>query len=62
MYEDDIFRHISPREFDEIDLNTVTLVDLREPHEVQASGIEDALVMPFSKGYDQFDTLPQDRP
>ena len=53
---------ITPEEFAEVSPAAVTLVDLREPDEVLVSGIPEALNMPFSAGFAQFETIPQDKP
>ena len=56
------FKHISAEEFTKLDLNKYTLVDLREPDEVLVSGIEGAINIPFSQGFDKFDDIPKDKP
>ena len=62
MSAEDGFKHISAEEFRDIDFNTVTLLDLREPDEVLVNGIEGALNMPFSGGFDKLYSLPKDKP
>ena len=56
------FSRITPEEFAKLNPAAVTLVDLREPDEVLVSGIPEALNMPFSMGFAQFETIPQDKP
>ncbi len=62
MSEQEQYRHISAEEFAALDFNTVTLLDLREPDEVLVSGIEGAINLPFSGGFDALDTVPKDKP
>ena len=50
MSDQENYRHISAEEFAELDFDTVTLLDLREPDEVLVSGIESAINLPFSGG------------
>ena len=56
------FGRISAEEFSKLDFNTVTLLDLREPDEVLVSGIEGAINIPFSAGFDKLDSVPKDKP
>ena len=56
------FKHISAKEFAELDYSNVTLVDLREPDEVLVSGIVGAINLPFSKGFGKYDAIPKDKP
>ena len=56
------FKHISANDFAKLDLKKYTLVDLREPDEVLVSGIEGAINIPFSQGFDKFDSIPKDKP
>lgn len=62
MSNEETFRHISAEEFSELDFSTVTLLDLREPDEVLVSGIEGAINLPFSAGFEKLDTVPKDKP
>ena len=56
------YKHITAEEFAKLDLSTFTLVDLREPDEVLVSGLEGAINIPFSGGFDRLDTIPKDKP
>ena len=56
------YKHISAEEFANIDHDKVTLVDLREPDELLVSGIDSAINIPFSGGFDKLDTIPKDKP
>ena len=56
------YKHISAEEFANIDHSKVTLVDLREPDELLVSGIDSAINIPFSGGFDKLDTIPKDKP
>ena len=56
------FKHISANDFAKLDFKKYTLVDLREPDEVLVSGIEGAVNIPFSQGFDKFDDIPKDKP
>lgn len=62
MNDCDNYKHISAEEFSKLDRDTVTLLDLREPDEVLVSGIEGAINMPFSGGFDALDTIPKEKP
>ena len=62
MAERDDYGHISPEEFAKLDYGKYTLLDLREPDEVLISGIEGAINLPFSGGFDKLDTIPKDKP
>ena len=52
--EETTYKHITAEEFSELDFNKVTLIDLREPDEVLVSGIDNAINIPFSGGFDNF--------
>lgn len=60
--DQDQYKHLSAEEFAKLDLDAVTLVDLREPDEVLISGIKSAINMPFSGGFGRLDTVPKDKP
>ncbi len=60
--EESTYKHISAEEFANIDHDKVTLVDLREPDELLVSGIDSAINIPFSGGFDKLDTIPKDKP
>ncbi|MBP5706744.1 MAG: DsrE/DsrF/DrsH-like family protein [Spirochaetales bacterium] len=60
--QNETFKHISAKEFAELDRSKVTLVDLREPDEVLINGIDGAINLPFSKGFGKYDTIPKDKP
>ena len=60
--EESTFKHISANDFAKLDFKKYTLVDLREPDEVLVSGIEGAVNIPFSQGFDKFDDIPKDKP
>ncbi len=62
MAEESEFKVITPKEFDELDFNTVTLVDLREEAEVIVSGIEGAINIPFGDFATRLDDIPNDKP
>ena len=62
MSDQETFEHLTPEEFSKLDLSSVTLLDLREPDEVLVSGIEGAINLPFSGGFDRVDTIPKDKP
>ena len=62
MSEQDGYKHISAEEFSKLDLGNYTLVDLREPDEVLVSGIRSAVNIPFSSGFDKFDSISDDKP
>ncbi len=56
------FRRYTPEEFLDLDPETVTLVDLREPEDVSVYPLGGALLMPFSKGFGAIDSIPKDKP
>lgn len=56
------FRHWSPEEFLDLDPDTVTLVDLREPEDVSVYPLDGAIPLPFSRGFGDLDTIPKDKP
>lgn len=62
MSNEETFRHISAEEFSGLDFSTVTLLDLREPDEVLVSGIDGAINLPFSAGFEKLDAVPKDKP
>ncbi|MBT1165771.1 rhodanese-like domain-containing protein [Bifidobacterium simiarum] len=53
---------MTPEEFANLDYGTVTLLDLREPHEVEAHGIPGAINVPFDPLPHVLRTVPKDRP
>jgi len=57
-----IYKDITAKEFKELDFNSVTLVDLREPDEVLVSGIEGAINIPFSSFPKGIDDIPKNKP
>ncbi|MBP5151359.1 MAG: rhodanese-like domain-containing protein, partial [Lachnospiraceae bacterium] len=62
MSEVEEFGRITAGEFAKLNFDTVTLLDLREPDEVLVSGIEGAINIPFSAGFDKLDSVPKDKP
>ena len=56
------YKHISAEDFLKTDWKGITLVDLREPDELLVSGIEGAINIPFSGGFEKLDTIPKDKP
>ena len=62
MSETETFKRIDPREFLSLDLDSYTLVDLREPDEVLIGGIDGAMNVPFSRFYAEIDNIPRDKP
>lgn len=62
MFDEDEIRQISPEEFAALDYSTVTLLDLREPHEVEAHGIDGAINAPFDPLARVLRTVPKDKP
>lgn len=62
MSNEDSFKHISAEDFSKLDFNDYTLIDLREPDEVLVSGIDSAVNLPFSAGFDKLDSIPKDKP
>ena len=62
MSDQETYKHLTPEEFAKLDLSKITLLDLREPDEVLVSGIEGAINLPFSGGFDKLDTIPKDKP
>ena len=62
MSSENTGKHISAEQFSKLDFDTVTLLDLREPDEVLVSGIEGAINLPFSGGFNKLDTVPRDKP
>ena len=59
---DSAYKHITAEEFAKMDYKAVTIVDLREPDELLVSGIDGAINIPFSGGFDKLDTIPKDKP
>ena len=62
MNEQENYKHITAEEFSKLDFSTVTLLDLREPDEVLVSGLESAINIPFSGGFNKLDAIPKDKP
>ncbi len=62
MSSQENYKHLSPESFAELDFDTVTLLDVREPDEVMVSGIEGAFNLPFSECPEKLDTVPKDKP
>ena len=56
------YKSMTPREFAELDFSQYTLLDLREPSELIADGIEGALNMPVSQGLGALATVPAGKP
>lgn len=59
--KEDLFRHITAREFASLDFNKYTIVDLREPDEVITGSISGALNIPFHAFYSELDRIPKDK-
>lgn len=55
------YRHITPEEFAELDPNTVTLLDLREPADFAAHPVEGAINAPLDPLAHVLKTVPEDR-
>lgn len=53
---------MTPEQFAHLDYSTVTLLDLREPHEVAAHGIAGAINAPFDPLAAVLRDVPKDRP
>ena len=62
MSEQETYKHLTPEEFAKLDWGSITLLDLREPDEVLVNGIEGAINLPFSGGFDKLDSIPKDKP
>ena len=62
MSEQETYKHLTPEEFTKLDWGSITLLDLREPDEVLVNGIEGAINLPFSGGFDKLDSIPKDKP
>ncbi|PJM72664.1 sulfurtransferase [Bifidobacterium primatium] len=64
MFDDDEIevRQMTPEEFAGLDYSSVTLLDLREPHEVAAHGIPGALNVPFDPLPHVLRNVPKDKP
>ncbi len=60
--EENLYRDITAEEFINVDFDSVTLVDLREPDEVLVSGIEGAINIPFSSFPKGIDDIQVDKP
>lgn len=56
------YRRITAERFARLDFSTVTLLDLREPGEVAADGIEGAVNAPLDPLASVLRTVPKDRP
>ena len=56
------YKRITPEDFSKLDLDTITLLDLRDTDEALVNSIEGAINLPYSKGLDQLDTVPSDKP
>lgn len=56
-----VIKHISAKEFSELDFSTVTVLDLREPDEVLIHPIEGAINVPFSQISTGLKEVPQDK-
>ena len=57
----DKFKHITPQELDALDPDSVILIDVRERAESLISGIDHAVNMPLSEGYDVYNNIPRDK-
>lgn len=55
-------KNISAEDFAKLDFSKVTLLDLREPDEVLAAGIEGAINVPFSQISKRLSDVPTDKP
>ena len=65
MFDDDdepTVRQMTPEEFAGLDYGTVTLLDLREPHEVEAHAMPGAINVPFDPLPHVLRNVPKDRP
>ena len=62
MSEQDNYKHLSPEEFADLDLDKVTVLDVRDPNEVLVSGLENAINLPYPGCFGQLDTIPDDKP
>ncbi len=57
-----VYRHMTAEEFADLDPETVTLVDLREAEDLPFFPVDEAMHLPFSKGFSQLDLIPNDKP
>ena len=62
MSDQETYKHLTPEEFSKTDFSNITFLDLREPDEVLVNGIEGAINLPFSGGFDKLDSIPKDKP
>ena len=60
--EESEFRRITPAEFDRLDPESVTLLDLRDPAEVTATPVKGAISAPIDPLAQVLRTVPTDRP
>ncbi|NMM93573.1 rhodanese-like domain-containing protein [Bifidobacterium oedipodis] len=59
---DSTFRHITPAEFDRLDHSAITLLDLRDPAEVAAHPVPDAINAPIDPLAQVLRSVPNDKP
>lgn len=60
--EETVFRRITPDEFDRLDPESVTLLDLRDPAEVAVNPVKGAVNAPIDPLVQVLRTVPTDRP
>ncbi len=56
------YRHLTAEEFIDLEPGDYTLVDLREEEDLKLFAIDEALHLPFSKGFGQLDLVPEGKP
>ncbi len=60
--KEDLFRHITAKEFISLDVDKYTIVDLREPDEVVTGRIGGSINIPFSVFYSELDRISKEKP
>ena len=60
--KEDLFRHITAKEFISLDVDKYTIVDLREPDEVITGRIGGSINIPFSVFYSELDRISKEKP
>ena len=59
---EEYFKHINAEEFDALDFDQVTLLDLREEYEFERDGIEGSLNIPLDLIGTRLSSVPKDKP
>jgi rhodanese-related sulfurtransferase len=60
--EETAIRQITAEEFNKLDRDKITILDLREEREIKDDDFSDAIHLPFARIFTELDDVPKDKP